>query len=291
MILVISLVFIFLTTSNYLFSSRHSITEILRKIYGDPTLKLVRKFEKTDIKHKKALLDLQFLKICEDHHVISKFLCLKVDNYNLRSPSTYTRCQRKNLWEEIFNKRLVVKKLDKESKSLYNNVKSNLNLIDFHHVLNISLISNEKELEQIKFRHLSKLKNLIPNFTWDLVATSSHDPEKVIFNFSSYKLSSSDKDLLSKGLCFAIPTKQIDYSNFMAEVELLYRSTLDLSMATGEKDRFKTKLKVIALSSFKLFSDNYKFENNLSAEEINSLKSLMRNKDIIIRKVDKDNTL
>ena len=60
MILVISLVFIFLTTSNYLFSSRHSITEILRKIYGDPTLKLVRKFEKTDIKHKKCLLDWRF---------------------------------------------------------------------------------------------------------------------------------------------------------------------------------------------------------------------------------------
>ena len=162
-------------------------------------------------------------------------LCFKVANSNLHSSST---C------------RLVVSKPDKESKSLYHNVKSNLNLIDFHHVLNISLISNEKELEQIKFRHLSKLKNLIPNFTWDLVATSSHDPEKVIFNFSSYKLSSSDKDLLSKGLRFAIPPKEIDYSNFMTEFELLYRSTLDLSMTTEEKDRFKTKLKDIALSYF-----------------------------------------
>ena len=55
---------------------------------------------------------------------------------------------------------------------------------------------------------LSKLKNLFPNFTWDLVATSSHDPE-VIFNFFSYELSSSNKDLLSKGLPFAIPPKQI----------------------------------------------------------------------------------
>ena len=197
MIFVISLVFIFLTRLR--FPSRLSIAEVLRKGYGDRTLKLVRKFEKTDIKHKKALLDLQFLKICEDHNVIPKFLRFKVANSNLRSSSTYRRCQRKLLREEVYNKRLVVSKLDKESKSLYNNVKSNLNLIDFHHVLNIPLISNEKELEQIKFRHLSKLKNLIPNFTWDLVATSSHDPEKVIFNFSSYELSSSDKDLLSKG--------------------------------------------------------------------------------------------
>ena len=104
-------------------------------------------------------------------------------------------------------------------------------------------------------------------------------------------MSSSDKDLFSKGLRFAIPPKQIDYSNFMTEFELLYRSTLDLSMTTEEKDRFKTKLKDIALSSFKLFSDNCKFEYNLSAEEINSLKALMRNKDIMIKKADKDNTV
>ena len=77
----------------------------------------------------------------------------------------------------------------------------------------------------------------------------------------------------------------------MTEFELLYRSTLDLSMATEEKDRLKNKLKDIALSSFKFFSDNCKFENNLSAEEINSLKALMRNKDIIIQKADKSNTV
>ena len=280
--------FIFLTRLR--FPSRLSTAEVLRKRYGDRTLKLVRKIEKTDIKHKKALLDLQFLKICEDHNVIPKFLRFKVANSNLHSSSTCRRCQRKLLREEIYNKKLVVSKLDRESKLLYNNVKSNLNLIDFHRVLKISLISNEKELEQIKFRHLSKLKNLIPNFTWDLVATSSHDPQ-VIFNFSSYKLSSSDKDLLSKGLRFAIPPNQIYHSNFMTEFELLYRNTLDLSMITEEKDRFKTKLKDIALSSFKLFSDNCEFENNLSAEEINSVKALMRNKDIIIQKADKGNTV
>ena len=62
-------------------------------------------------------------------------------------------------------------------------------------------------------------------------------------------------------------------------------------MTTEEKDDFKTKLNDIALSSLKLFSDNCKFENNLSAEEINLLKALMRNKDIIMQKADKGNTL
>ena len=60
-------------------------------------------------------------------------------------------------------------------------------------------------------------------------------------------------------------------------------------MTSEEKDRFKTKLKDAALSSFKLFSGNCKFENNLSTEEMNSLEVLMANKNIVIQKVDKGN--
>ena len=62
-------------------------------------------------------------------------------------------------------------------------------------------------------------------------------------------------------------------------------------MTSEERDRFKIKLKDIALSFFKLFSDNYKFENNLSAVEINSFTALMRNKNMIIQKADKGNTV
>ena len=68
--------------------------------------------------------------------------------------STYRQCQKKVLREETWNKKIVVSQIDRESKLLYN-VKSNLNLTDIHHFLNISLISNEKELEQINFRDLS----------------------------------------------------------------------------------------------------------------------------------------
>ena len=38
-----------------------------------------------------------------------------------------------------------------------------------------------------------------------MVVTYSHDLEKVIFNFSSHELTSSEKHVLSKGLRFAIP--------------------------------------------------------------------------------------
>ena len=152
-------------------------------------------------------------------------------------------------------------------------------------------MSNETELERIKFRHLSKLKKLIRNYNWDMVATSSQDPEKVIFNFSSHELISSEKHVLSKGLHFAIPPRQVDYSGYLAEYELLYRSTTDLFMTSESRERFKAKLKDIALSSYKLLNNNYKYEDNLSSEQLSSLKSLTRNKNIVIQKADKHNTV
>ena len=56
MVFAISLVFPFITRLRFV--SRISIAEVLGQRYGDRTLKLVRKFEKTGIKHKKVLLDL-----------------------------------------------------------------------------------------------------------------------------------------------------------------------------------------------------------------------------------------
>ena len=112
------------------------------------------------MKHKKALVDLQFLNICEDHNVLPKFLRFKVGNVTLRTSLTQKQCQKKLLSDEIYNKNLLVSQLDRGSKLLYKNVKWALNMADFDRVLNISLMSNEKELEQIKFRYLSKLKNI-----------------------------------------------------------------------------------------------------------------------------------
>ena len=62
-------------------------------------------------------------------------------------------------------------------------------------------------------------------------------------------------------------------------------------MTSEDRKRFKAKLKDIALSSYKLLNDNCKYENNLSSEELSSLKTLMRNKNFIIQKADRGNII
>ena len=62
-------------------------------------------------------------------------------------------------------------------------------------------------------------------------------------------------------------------------------------MTSEDRERFIAKLKDVALSSYKLLNDNCKCGNNLSSEELSSLKTLMRNKNIVIQKGDKGNTV
>ena len=58
------------------------------------------------------------------------------------------------------------------------------------------------------------------------------------------------------------------------------------------RERFKAKLKDTVLPSHKIIlNDNCKYENNFSSEQLSSLKTLMRNKNIVIQKADKGNPI
>ena len=62
MLRVISIVFLFLVQLR--FPSNLSTIQVIRKRYGNDTVKLVRQFEKLNYKHLKILLDLNFLENC-----------------------------------------------------------------------------------------------------------------------------------------------------------------------------------------------------------------------------------
>ena len=47
----------------------------------------------------------------------------------------------------------------------------------------------------------------------------SHDPDKVIYNFSSHKLTEEEKSVLSKDLQFALAPKRLEYAVYMLSFE------------------------------------------------------------------------
>ena len=116
-----------------------------------------------------------------------------------------------------------------------------------------------------------------------------HDPDKAISNYSSYNMSDLEKRLLAKGLNYALPPIKLNYGDYMTPFELFYREIRKLPIEDHELEKVKTEIKKEAYSSF----DNYNFWNelNISKEEFLALKGLSSNKDIILQKADKGNSV
>ena len=105
-----------------------------------------------------------------------------------------------------------------------------------------------------------------------------HDLDKVVFNYSSYKLSDLEKRLLAQGLNYALPPIKLNYDDHMTLFELFYREIQKLPIEDRELEKVRTEIKNETYSSF----DNYNFRNelNISKEGYLALKGLSCNKNI-----------
>ena len=277
-------VIVFLFLARVRFPKSKSIAEVIRSRYSENTVKRIRKLEKLDYRLRKTELDLQFLCKCDDNNVIPNFLNFRLENSHLKYSSTCRLCQLNLLREEIRQKKSTLRSLQKEFTSLKVSLQYEVNLIDFAHAstlffgINDKILKSKSSVQQKKFYKFlqeSKIEN---------------DLEKVIFNFSKYVLSDTVKKLLAKSLNLCLPPKQLKYADYLVHVELFYRDIRNLEILSNEDPDFvKAKTKETALSSFRQFNKNA--QQNLSKEELAALTNLSKNKDIVIQKSDKGNSV
>ena len=223
------------------FPTKYSLIDIIRNRYGNEAVKVVRKFENIDFKLRKTKLDLEFLNTCLKRSLIPKFLRFRLANRTLESSTAYRQCQLRLLREEISQKKRRINTLNKQFELHKQNLVSILSYFDFIHISSIFLVKNDKLLSLHQRVHDKKIYKLTTDFC-DFSSTTSHDPDKVIYNFSSYELSDSEKQLLSKGLNYAIPPKHINYGDYLVPFELLFRD-IEKETPTDNKEFVKTRLK------------------------------------------------
>ena len=163
-------------------------------MYGNDIVKKVRLLEKLDYKLRKCSLALEFLNICKNKKVIPTFLQFSVSNKNLRSSQVYRKCQISLLNEEIKTKQSRIRVLTHELDFVKKTLSDILNFIDFTHTCTLFLVSNDKAIKKNNTIHEKKLQKLIANdnelsdVNKSDLSSSEHDPDKLIFNFSSYIL-------------------------------------------------------------------------------------------------------
>ena len=158
-------------------------------------------------------------------------------------------------------------------------------MVDFAHISNLFLTKNDRLLTKVRLVQEKKLLNL--GFC---TANETNDPAKIIFNFSSYTLSQNEKTLLAKGLNLAIPPKKLNYGDFLLPFESLFKElseSLKSDYSCDAMDPVAASMKDAALNCF--YSYDPKTEQNLSENEYNALKSLMKQENIVVQKSDKGN--
>ena len=120
------------------------------------------------------------------------------------------------LKEEVKNNVSILARQKKESDKVKSAIKSKISIFDFAYVSCLFLVWNDSKLSKVWHVHNKKLHNL------GLQRYECHDPDKVIFNFSSYKLSDLEKRQLAKGWNYALPPIKYNYGDYVTPFKLLF---------------------------------------------------------------------
>ena len=151
---------VFLFIARIRFPAYFSLICVWRKRYGRDLVKEVWTLEKLDFKHKKAILDLDFLICCRKNSVFPKFLQFKVSNKQLRASKAYISCQKRLLNQEINNKQKTVKSLQQRVIEVKYSLNCKMSYIDYVHICNTFLVFNNKNIFKVKETQDKKLCKL-----------------------------------------------------------------------------------------------------------------------------------
>ena len=89
----LTLVFLFIIRLR--FPASRSIADVISTRYGRGTLRLIRRYESTDLKYKKCELDIEFLNNCVKNELFPTFVRFKVANAQLRGSKVHKDWQLK----------------------------------------------------------------------------------------------------------------------------------------------------------------------------------------------------
>ena len=150
--------------------------------------------------------------------------------------------------------------------------------------------------------HKQKLQNLL-KISSNNTFSDSHNPDRVILNFSSCKLTDDKKNVLCKGLNFSVKLGLIEYSEFLLHFALLFYLKKREDLCNKDMSLIKTRLIETALTSYQNFSSDRdyiddifvmfsspvyadKFREYLSSKHSNIKLSLQKEQDGCLRFLD-----
>ena len=164
-------------------------------------------------------------------------------------------------------------------------LRTRVSFLNWIHILNKFIESSIKTIKRVEEVQNYKLAKL-------LGSKLQHDTKKVIHNYSSYELSKTEISLLLKSLNVSLPPKKFEFEDHLLPFELLHRDLLpnesDISVSLIH---LKNKIKDADLSFFRLYNKKDHRNENLSEQEYEAFINLQSNKNIIMQRAHKGNSV
>ena len=197
----------------------------------------------------------------------------------MRNSSAYRQCQNKLLQDEINAKHARIRVLSAQLTTAQSVLAPLVSKTDFIHLKHVSDRENSKKLGQHQRVEDRKLFRLCAKQD----QSSSFDPDAVVFNFSSRLITDKEKDILSKGLNFAIPPSKFNFCGFLTPFEKFYNQLKSETFDDRSgflPDSVKCKLKDIAFSGFRSYSrPSFLY----TQDDVDTLNDLKNDKSIVIK--------
>ena len=256
--------------------------EYFYSIYGANGLDLYKKVHNVSMKNSKLKMDLDFLVKCKVYNMFPKFLRFKLYKKSLHSSKFYKSWQAKLLTQEISQKRKFIAENSTNLNIVLTGLQENISTLDFYvarYFLKKAISNYEQKTSKI---HLKKLENL-----GILNNIEPCDPNNVIYNFSSVQLSHRIRTLLAFGLDFCLPVFNLNYYKFFVPIENFASSIEDKFRTSPNFNLCMKSLQSISNKYFYGFKSYKIFSSVFDKNDINKIRSLASNKNIIVSKPDK----
>ena len=227
-------------------------------------------------------LNIKFLNTCQNNDFCSTFVQYKISWTPLQNSSVYRQSQRLFIQEELTFKNFEQEKIILKIKF---DLRTVINLIDWTHISRAFLESNIKAIKRVEGIQTYKLSELMGY-------KLQHDPKKVIHNFSSYQLSDTEKLLYYvKVWIVHYHRNDLNLKTVYYHITVLYQDVYDSDTKDDSLLHLKSEIKDVRLSSYRIYNKKDHRFGNLSQKEYDVFINLSDNKNTIIQKTDKGNTV
>ena len=272
---------VLLAALKFKFFRNETTIQYLRRKYDAASVTTYKNLESTARKLQKADLDLKFLYTCRLNCLVPNFVKFKLYRRSLYQSEFYYNATRDLLNLEINNKEKTLKKLKDKISQLDCSLKSSLSFLDIIYISTRLAKYIKTYTDRVVTIHNKKLSSFgisQPNFKF---------VDRAISNFSSYELSKKEKFLLTLGLDYCLLCLKPSYFRFFSAFEKLAHSISNFSSC----DSFTSFRREVSHLAHKTFTSHWgkNWLPFINKDDLDLLKKLGSNKNIIITRPDKGN--